>query len=169
MKSGLLAVLIALGYANRRRLRRPVVLAEIAVLAVLLLAVGVLTGSRPGRAPAGRGRRRPPTGPIALPPRGVLTLAAQNVRNAVTIAVRPAGGQTEVTATVHRPGRARGERAPGADQRRERGRLWPRAATGRSSRAVPLAARIDAGTGTVVFPLRTVPGPGAALVARAGR
>ena len=83
VKSALLAVLVALGYANRRRLHRPIVVAEIAVLAVLLVAVGVLTGSRPGvRLPAAV-VAAPARGPIPLPPLGVLTLAAQR---------RPQGG-----------------------------------------------------------------------------
>ncbi len=167
-KSALLAALVALGYVNRRQLRRPVVLAEIAVLAVLLLAVGVLTGSRPGVRPPVAVVVAPARGPIPLPPLGVLTLAAQNVRKAVTIYVRPAGSRTEVTVAVIGPDglganglpvRVNGVSAVACGHGCYRALV-----TGR-----PAAARVDAGTGTVAFPLRTVPGPGAALVARAGR
>ena len=167
VKGALLAVLVALGYWNRRRLRRPVVLAEIAVLIVLLLAVGVLTGSRPGV--------RPPVtavtasaGPIPLPPVGVLTLAAQNVRNALTISARPAGAQTEVTVAVIGPD------GLGVNGLPVRINGMSGVACGQGCYAArvpgrPAAARVDTGHGTVVFPLRTLPGPGAALVAGAGR
>jgi copper transport protein len=168
VKSALLAALVALGYANRRSLRRPVVLGEIAVLAVLLLAVGVLTGSRPGVRPPVAVVAAPARGPIPLPPLGVLTLAAQNVRKAVTIAVRPAGSRTEVTVAVIAPD------GLGANGLPVRINGVSAAACGQGCyRALvpgrPVSARVDAGAGTVVFPLRTVPGPGAALVARAGR
>ncbi len=167
-KSGLLAVLLALGYLNRRRLRRPIVLAEIGVLAVLILAVGVLTGSRPGvRQPIALAAA-PAAGPVVLPPAGVLTLAAQNVRKAITIAVRPAGNDTAVTVGVIGPDGLAVNGLPV----RVNGVGTVVCGPG-CYRAVvtgsPAAARVDAGTGTVVFPLRTVPGPGAALVTRAGR
>ncbi len=167
-KSALLAALVVLGYANRRRLRRPVVVAEIAVLTVLLLAVGVLTGSRPGVRPTVAEIVAPVTGPIPLPPLGVLTLAAQNVRKAVTIAVRPVGRRTEVTVAVIGPDglganglpvRVNGVSAVVCGQGCYRA-LVPRR---------PAVARVDAGTGAVVFPLHTEPGPGAALVAGAAR
>ena len=166
-KGALLAVLVALGYRNRRRLRRPVVLAEIAVLAVLLLAVGVLTGSRPGVRPP-VAAVAPPAGPIPLPAPSVLTLAAQNVRDAVTISVQPAGDQSEVTVAVMGPDgfganglpvRVNGVTGTPCGQGCYTARIPGR----------PAAARVDTGAGTVVFPLRTLPAPGAALVARAGR
>jgi len=167
-KGALLAVLVVLGYANRRRLRRPVVLAEIAVLSVLLVAVGVLTGSRPGVRQAVAIAAAPAAGPIPLPPPGVLTLAAQDVRKAVTIAVRPAGAGTEVTVAVMGPD---GLGANGLPLRVDG---VSAAACGQGCyRAVvpgrPVAVRVETGTGTVVFPLHTVPGPAAAIVARAGR
>jgi copper transport protein len=167
VKSALLAVLVALGYVNRRRLRRPVVLAELAVLAVLLVAVGVLTGSRPGvRLPVAV-VAAPARGPIPLPPLGVLTLAAQNGRNAVTISVQLAGKSTGVTVAVIGPDglgvnglpvRVNGVSAVACGFGCYRALVPGR----------PAAARVDAGAGTVVFPLHTVVGPGAALVARAG-
>ncbi len=167
VKSGLLVVLVALGFANRRRLSRPVVLAEVAVLAVLLLAVGVLTGSRPGvRRPAAVAA--PAAGPIALPPRGVLALAAESGRDAVAIAARPAGSRTEVTVTVLGPDGLGANGLPVTVNGVETvacgqgcyGALLP----GR-----PAKAAVKAGSGSVVFPLRAVPGPAAALVARAAR
>ncbi len=167
VKTGLFAVVLVLSYANRRRLRRPIVLAEIAVLVVLVLAVGVLTGSRPGvRRPVAVAA--PPAGPVALPPLGVLALAEQSVRKAVTIAVQPAGGGTEVTVSVLGPDglaanglpvRVNGVSAVVCGQGCYRALVPGR----------PAAARVDAGTGTVLFPLRTVPGPAAAIVAEAGR
>ena len=167
VKGALLAVLVALGYANRSRLRRPVVLVEIAVLIVLLLAVGVLTGSRPGVRPPFTAVAAP-TGPIPLPPLRALTLAAQNVRNAVTIAVRPAGAQTELTVAVIGPDGLAVNGLPV----RINGVSGVACGQGCYSARVPgrpAAARVDAGAGTVVFPLRTLPGPGAALVAGAAR
>ncbi len=168
VKSGLFAVLIVLGYFNRQRLRRPIVLAEIGVLVVLLLAVGVLTGSRPGvRQPAALAAA-PVAGPIVLPPPGTLALAAQNVRKAITISVQPAGAQTEITVSVIGPD---GLAANGLPVRVNRvstvdcGQGCYRALVP----GHPLAARVDAGTGTVVFPLHTVPGPAVALIARAAQ
>ena len=66
-------------------------LAEFAVLTVLLVAVGVLTGSRPGVRPPVAVVAVPARGPIPLPPPGALTLAAQSRRDAVTISCSPAG------------------------------------------------------------------------------
>lgn len=168
VKSALLGALVALGYANRRRLRRPVVLAEIAVLAVLVLAAAVLTGSRPGVRPAAAVAPAAVTGPIVLPPLDALALALQSGRDAVAVAARPAAGETEVTVTMLGPDglganglpvRVNGVSAVACGQGCYRARVPGR----------PVAARVDAGTGTLVFPLHTVPGPAAALVARAGR
>ena len=166
-KSALFAVLVALGYVNRRRLRRSIVLAEIAVLAVLLAAAGVLTGSRPGVRPPLAVVAAPARGPIPLPPLGALTLAAQSRRDAVTISVQPGAKSTGVTVAVIGPDglgvnglpvRVNGVSAVACGSGCYRALVPGR----------PAAARVDAGTRTVVFPLRTVPGPGAALVAGAG-
>ncbi len=163
VQSGVLAVLVALGYVNRRPRRRPVLLGEIAGLAVLLVAAGALTGSHPGlRQPLAA------SGPIALPPSDVLALAAQDVRRAITIAVQPAGTQTEVTVGVLGPD---GLAVNGLPVRVNGLRT---VACGRGCyRAVlpgrPVDARVDAGTGTVVFPLHTTTGPAAELVETAAR
>ncbi len=168
VKGALLGVLVVLGYVNRRRLRRPVVVAELAVFAVLLLAVAVLTGSRPGVRPAAASAAASAAGPIALPPLSVLTLAAQSGRDAVTIAARPAGGETELTATILGPGGLGANGLPvringvGADACGQG--CYTARVPGR-----PAAARVDTGTGTVVFPLHTQPGPGSALVIRSGQ
>ena len=163
VESGVLAVLVALGYVNRRPRPRPVLLAEIAALSVLLVAVFALSGSHPGvRQPAAA------SGALALPPPDVLALAAQNVRKAVTIAVRPAGEQTEVTVGVIGPDglaanglsvRVNGVSAVGC------GRGCYRAVLP----GHPVEARVDAGTGTVAFPLHTMTGPASELVATAAR
>ena len=64
VKSGLLLVLVALGWLNRGRLAagfarmRPIVIAELLVLLVVVGAVGVLTDLRPGSARPPRRRRR---------------------------------------------------------------------------------------------------------------
>ena len=167
VKSALLIVLVTLGYVNRRRLRRPVVLAEIAVTAVLLVAVGVLTGSRPGVRPPVAVAASQARGPVQLPPLGVLTLAEQNGRNAVTISARPAGKATGVTVAVIGPDglgvnglpvRVNGVSAVACGFGCYRSLVPGR----------PAAARVDAGARTVLFPLHTVPGAGAALVARTG-
>jgi copper transport protein len=168
VKSALLLALVALGFANRRRLRLPVVLAELVLLAALVLAAAVLTGSRPGvRQPTAA---VPPAaaGPIALPPRDALALAAENGRDAVTIGARFTRGTTEVTAAVLGPN------GLGANGLPMRVNGLSAIACGQGCyRAIvpgrPLAVRVDFGTGTIVFPLRTVPGPAAALVASAGR
>jgi copper transport protein len=167
VKGALLLALVPLGFANRRRPRLPVVLAELVVLAALILAAAVLTGSRPGvRRPAAAAPVA--AGPIALPPRDALALAAENGRDAVTIAARFTGGKTELTVTLLGPDglganglpmRVNGLSATACGQGCYRALVPGR----------PLAARVDAGTGTVVFPLHTVPGPAAALVASAGR
>jgi copper transport protein len=168
VKSALLLALVALGFANRRRLRLPVVLAELAVLAALVLAAAVLTGSRPGVRQPALAVRPVAAGPIALPPRDALALGAGNGRDAFTIAARFAAGKTEVTVAVLGPDglsvnglpvRVNGLSAIACGQGCYRALLPGR----------PVAARIDAGTGPVVFPLRTIPGPAASLVASAGR
>jgi copper transport protein len=94
VKSGLLLALVALGFANRRRLSRRRLAAELVLLAVLVAVVGFLTDSRPGRraalaAVAARG-------PAPLPPTGALVLAREDGPWAVALAVR--GRETTVTA-----------------------------------------------------------------------
>ena len=79
VKIGLLAVLLVLGWLNRRRLAagfarlRPIVLAELLVLLVVVGAVGTLTDLRPGsdrRRRRRSRRRRRCVEPPPAPPRG---------------------------------------------------------------------------------------------------
>ena len=139
-----------------------------AVLLLALLAFEVVRGSHSGVHRPVVGPAAPLPEPIPLPPAGALTLAAQSGRKAVTIAVRPAGTRTEATVGVIGPD---GLGANGLPVRVDGAGA---AACGKGCyRALvpgrPAAIRVDAGTGIIVFPLHTVPGPAAALVARAGR
>ena len=74
VKSGLLLVLVALGWLNRGRLAagfarmRPIVIAELLVLLVVVGAVGVLTDLRPGSARATTPPATTPPPPVAQPP-----------------------------------------------------------------------------------------------------
>ena len=95
VKSGLLLVLVVLGWLNRGRLAagfarmRPIVIAELLVLLVVVGAVGVLTDLRPGSA-----RADPPPAttpprvaqPPPAPPRGAFVDAAQAGKIAVGFA-----------------------------------------------------------------------------------
>ncbi len=132
-------------------------MAALAALALVVIGVVVLTRSRPHA-----------TGPVVLPARDALVLAGRSGRDAVAVAVRPAGTDTEVMVTVLGPD------GLGANGLPVRVDGVSAAGCGRGCyRALvpghPAVARVDAGAGTVVFPLRTVPGPAAALVATAGR
>jgi len=139
--------------------RRIVVPAAVvlALAAGAVVAVVVLTGTRRGTSPSG---------PIVPPPPGVLTLAAQDVRDAVAVAVRPAGSQTELTASIVGPD---GNGVNGLPVRID-GVAGVACGSGCYRALVPgrpRAVRVDAGAGTVTFPLHTVPGPAIAIVARA--
>jgi copper transport protein len=105
VKTGLLALLVSLGWINRRsrlvpRLRlealRRNVAVELVLLASLVVAVAFLTDLAPGRqlAPAVAGPQTPQ--PIADPPPGATVLARESGDRAVGLAVRP-GGQLQAT------------------------------------------------------------------------
>lgn len=142
----------------RRTLIAACVVGAVLVAAAGGLAVWLLTGSGGGA----------PAGPVAPPPLGALALAGRSGSNAVAITARPAGEQTEVTVAVI-----------GADGLGANG--LPVEVNGVASvvcgsgcyRALlpgrPPTAIVSLSSGTVVFSLHTVPGPAAALVARAGR
>jgi copper transport protein len=93
VKTGLLLVLVALGYLNRRRLGAGRLGAELVVLVVLVAAVGFLTDSRPGRRAVAA---VPVAGPAPLPPSDALVLAREDGPWAVALAVR--GRELTVTA-----------------------------------------------------------------------
>ena len=104
VKTGLLALVVSLGWINRSRLvprlrlealRRNVAL-ELVLLAGLVVAVAFLTDLAPGRqlAAAVAGPRTPQ--PIADPPPGATVLAGESGDRAVGLAVSP-GGQLQAT------------------------------------------------------------------------
>ena len=104
VKTGLLALLVSLGWINRSRLvprlrlealRRNVAV-ELVLLAGLVVAVAFLTDLAPGRqlARAVAGPETPQ--PIADPPPGATVLAGESGDRAVGLAIRP-GGQLQAT------------------------------------------------------------------------
>jgi copper transport protein len=106
VKSALFAALVALGWLSRRRLGSAVrllrsVSAELALLAVVVGAVAVLTALRPGRdapaAPPPLVRRE--VAPPSPPPAGSVLLARESRELAVAIAIRP-GRPLRLTATI---------------------------------------------------------------------
>ena len=105
VKSGLLLVLVALGWINRRGLAagfarlRPIALAELLVLLVVVGAVGTLTDLRPGSARATTPKPTPPrvVKPPPAPPRGAFVDAGQAGPLAVGFAYQ--GGKAIVTLT----------------------------------------------------------------------
>ncbi len=104
-KTVLFVGLIALGWLSRRaladpsRLRRSVRI-ELVVLAVLLVAVAVLTSLRPGRDAASTpGRIVREVAAAPAPPRGTVVFAGQAQELAVGLSVRP-GSPLGLTATV---------------------------------------------------------------------
>ena len=106
VKTALLAVTVAIAYGSRRALAAPVrllrsVSAELAVLAVLVLAVAVLTALRPGRDYVSRVATPAPAETAAPPPpaRGQTVFAQEADKLAVALGVRP-GSPLRMTATV---------------------------------------------------------------------
>jgi hypothetical protein len=92
VKSALFLVAVTLGAANRRRLTPGRLGVELALLAVLIVAVGFLTDSRPGR----RANAPPPLAAKApLPPPDALVLARRDGPWAVALALR--GREATVT------------------------------------------------------------------------
>ena len=104
-KTALFVVLVALGWVSRRalgepaRLRRSVRI-ELVLLALVVVAVAVLTSLRPGRdevtTPATMVRE---VAPAPAPPRGTVVFARQAEELAVGLSVRP-GAPLGLTATV---------------------------------------------------------------------
>lgn len=100
IKTGLLVVVVAIGWVNRRRLADVVhvtrrVRAEVLLLAGLVVAVAFLTQLRPGRdAPRATAAPPPPSAPTqqslvppAPPPAGALVLAQEDGRYGVALAL----------------------------------------------------------------------------------
>jgi len=100
-KSGLFVVLVALGWLSRGRLDSAArllrsVSAELAVLAVVVVAVAVLTALRPGRDAEAAPRE---VAQAPAPPPGSVVLARESRELAVALAIRP-GRPLGVTATI---------------------------------------------------------------------
>jgi putative copper export protein len=104
VKSGLLALLVSLGWINRSRLvprlrlaalRRNVAV-ELVLLAGLVIAVAFLTDLAPGRQLARAVASPEAPKPIADPPPGATVLAGESGGRAVGLAIRP-GGRLQAT------------------------------------------------------------------------
>jgi len=105
MKSGLLSILVAIGWLNRYRLiprlslrgLRGSVAAELMLFAGLVAAVALLTDLRPGRdravAAAATTRSK---GPPPVPAKGMVVQAQEDGDYAVALAVRPSGAEVTV-------------------------------------------------------------------------
>jgi copper transport protein len=99
VKSGLLTVLIAIGWLNRYRLvprlsfhgLRRSVAAELALFVVLVSAVALLTDLRPGRDRVAAAAPSEATGPPTLPARDAVVQAREDGELAVALAVRRPG------------------------------------------------------------------------------
>jgi copper transport protein len=104
VKTGLLAVLVAIGWVNRYRLvpRRSVeglrrnVAAELVLLAGLVVAVALLTDLRPGRDRVALAAVTAAKGPPPLPAKGMVVQAGEAGELAVALAVRPPGEEVMV-------------------------------------------------------------------------
>jgi putative copper export protein len=101
VKTGLLAAILLLAWANRRRFARAGVSGELALLAVLVVAIAVLTDLRPppraaAAAPTAAGRPLPP------PPDAVV-LGGQDDDVAVGLAASPLGKQVAARVTALGP------------------------------------------------------------------
>jgi copper transport protein len=104
VKSGLLLALAAIGWVNRYRLvpraatnvLRRTVAAELALLAVLVAAVALLTDLRPGRDRVAAAAVSQAIGPPPLPARGMVVQAQEDGDNAVALGVHPPGAEVVV-------------------------------------------------------------------------
>jgi copper transport protein len=99
VKTGLAAVVLAVAWANRRRLARQSFVVELAVLLGIVATVAVLTDLRP---PA-RGGAVAASLPPPAPPRDALVLAAEDDDVAIGLAASPRGPQVGVQITALGP------------------------------------------------------------------
>ena len=100
VKTGLLVVVLVLGWSNRRRLARAGFLGELVVLAGIVGTVAVLTDLRP---PARSGAAvTAPAAPHA-PPRDALVLAQQDDDVGIALAASPRGSDIAVQVTALGP------------------------------------------------------------------
>jgi copper transport protein len=104
VKTGLLAVLVAIGWVNRYRLvpqgssesLRRNVAAELVLLAGLIVAVALLTDLRPGRDRVAAAAVSTAKGPPPLPAKEMVVQAKETGELAVALAVRPPGEEVMV-------------------------------------------------------------------------
>jgi hypothetical protein len=100
IKTGLLAVLVAIGWLNRSRLQldslRRNVSVELVLLAGVVVAVAFLTNLAPGRQLARAIAKPAAPQPIAAPPQGATLLAAESGDRGVGLAILP-GGKLQAT------------------------------------------------------------------------
>lgn len=106
VKSGVLTVLVAIGWANRYLLvprlsvdgLRRNIAAELALFVVVVGAVALLTDLRPGRDRAAAAPVREATGSPPLPAKSMVVQARQDGDLGVALAVRPPGAEVTVLA-----------------------------------------------------------------------
>jgi copper transport protein len=104
VKSGLLTILVGIGWLNRYRLvpqlalhgLRRSVAAELSIFVVLVAAVALLTDLRPGRDRVAAAAVPEAMGPPPLPARDAIVQARQDGERAVALAVRPPGAEVIV-------------------------------------------------------------------------
>jgi copper transport protein len=100
VKTGLLAVVLAVAWANRHLLARVGFLAELVVLVGIVAAVAVLTDLRP---PARGGAAVAAAAPPHAPPRDAVVLAAEDDDVAIGLAASPRGRRVAVQVTALGP------------------------------------------------------------------
>ena len=174
VKTGLLAAVLVVAWLNRRRIARAGLTVELALLAVLVVAVAVLTDLRP---PSRASAAPPVVGRPAPPPADALVLAGQDDDVAVGLAASPRGKSVAIRVT------ALGEDGNGIDGLRVRvagGDATPCGA-GCYARTIPLPAPprnvdvrlegpgVETATLRFVLPRRWPAPAAAALVTRADR
>jgi copper transport protein len=171
VKTGLLAVLVAIGWVNRYRLvpRRSVdglrrnVATELVLLAGLVVAVALLTDLRPGRDRVAAAAVTSAKGPPPLPAKEMVVQAREAGELAVALAVRPPGEEVLVLGPDGTAVNGLSVTVNGVDA--------GSCGDGCYGAFVPLhgVANVTVNGQTVRFRVPTNPRPAAALVARATR
>lgn len=175
VKTGLLAAVLVLAWVNRRRIARIGLTVELALLALLVAAVAVLTDLRPP--PRAIAAPQAAAGPPAPPPADALVLAGEDDDVAVGLAASPLGKSVAVRVT------ALGQDGKGIDRLRVQiagGETTP-CGPGCYARTIPLPVPprnvgvrlegrgVEPATLRFTLPRRWPAPPAAALVTRADR
>ena len=176
VKTGILVAVLAVAWLNRKRIARAGLVAELALLAGLVVAVAVLTDLRPP--PRAAASPRPVLARPTPPPADAVVLGGEDDDVAIGLAASPRGKRIAVRVTALGPDGYGRRRAPRARRRQPRpGRAAP-AATRRRSRSPHRRARSTWPSRGAVRSLRRVrftlprrwPAPSAtALVTRVDR